>query len=504
MNSADQSRQEAGPGFGVAAPRIFLGNAPWSKPGYKGVRAGCRWPHFELAISPYLPFPFYLGYATALLKKNGFEVLLIDAITEQMDEETYFSRMTAFAPDLVVHEVSTASIETDLRQAKMVKEKLPGARLAFCGPHHLMFDPAFLKAHPFVDYVFEGEYEFTLLELAQKFNASPGGIPGLIHRLADGTPKANDRRPLIPLDSLPWPAREFLPMAKYYDNMGGIPSPSLQMHASRGCPFTCNFCSWPQVMYGGNAYRTRNPKDVVDELEACIGLYGIKSFYFDDDTFNIGKKRMLELCDELDRHHIRLPWSAMARADTADEETLRRMHETGLVSIKYGVESGDQKILDDCGKRLDLAVARRNILITKQLGIKCHLSFTIGLPGETRETVQKTLRLADELDPDSLQFSIATPFPGSRLYEQLKAEGHLLIGNFDDYDGANRSVMCTTSLTAEEIESAQKNAIARWHKKHLLRKLWRNKRHYTTECLKHPMVAVRVVTNMVKASVNPS
>ena len=484
--------------------KVFLGNAPWSKPGYKGVRAGCRWPHFELAISPYLPFPFYLGHATALLKKNGFEVLLIDAITEQMDEETYFSRMAAFAPDLVVHEVSTASVATDLRQAKMVKEKLPRARLVFCGPHQLMFDPAFLTQNPLVDYVLEGEYEFTLLELAQKLDAPKEGILGLIHRAADGTPKANGRRPLVPLDSLPWPAREFLPMAKYYDNMGGIPSPSLQMHASRGCPFTCNFCSWPQVMYGGNAYRTRNPKDVVDELEACIGLYGIKSFYFDDDTFNIGKKRMMELGDELIKRRINLPWSAMARADTADEETLQRLHEAGLVSIKYGVESGDQKILDDCGKRLDLAVARRNILATKRLGIKCHLSFAFGLPGETHETIQKTLRLADELDPDSLQFSIATPYPGSRLYDRLKAEGRLLTGNFDEYDGANRSVMSTTSLTAEEIEAAQKDAIARWHKKHLLRKIWRNKLHYTRECLRHPMVAARVVGNMVKAATRPS
>lgn len=255
-------------------------------------------------------------------------------------------------------------------------------------------------------------------------------------------------------------------------------------------------------MYGGNAYRTRSPKDVVDELESCIGRYGIKSFYFDDDTFNIGKKRMLELGDELIKRRINLPWSAMARADTADEETLQRLHQAGLVSIKYGVESGDQKILDDCGKRLNLEVAKRNIFATKRLGIKCHLSFAFGLPGETHETIQKTLQLADELDPDSLQFSIATPYPGSRLYDQLKAEGRLLTSNFDEYDGANHSVMCTTSLTAQEIESAQKNAIARWHRKHLARKLWRNKLHYTRECLRHPMVAVRVVGNMLTARRN--
>jgi radical SAM superfamily enzyme YgiQ (UPF0313 family) len=427
MDPKNSQRDPSAPEAGsqpstLSGRRVFLGNAPWSKPGYIGVRAGCRWPHFELGVSPYMPFPFFLSYAAALLKKNGFEVLLIDAIAERMDEETYFARMAAFAPDLVVHEVSTASIDADLRQARMVKEKLPRAKLVFCGAHSEMYSPAFLTRHPYVDYVIEGEYEFALLELAQKLNAPKEGLLGLIYRAEDGTPKANGRRPLVQLDSLPWPAREYLPMSRYWDNQGGIPAPSLQVHASRGCPFTCNFCAWPQIVYDGNKYRVRSPKDVADEIAWCKSQYGIKSFYFDDDTFNIGKKRILELCDQLIGHKLNLPWSAMARADTADREMLLRMREAGLVSIKYGVESADQRILDNCGKRLDISVARNTIKDTIALGINCHLTFTIGLPGETRETIQKTLEFADEMDPDSVQFSIATPYPGSRLYNELKGE----------------------------------------------------------------------------------
>lgn len=477
---------------------MFLGNSPWTKPGFIGVRAGCRWPHFELGVSPYMPFPFFLGYAAALLKKNGFEVMLVDAIAERMDEATYFSRMATFAPDLVVHEVSTASMETDLAHGRLVKANLPQSQLVFCGAHNLMYSSSFLDEHPSVDYVIEGEYEFALLELAQKLYASKAELGGLIYRAADDHAVSNGRRPLAKLDDLPWPAREFLPMNRYWDNQGGIPAPSLQIHASRGCPFTCNFCSWPQLMYGGNKYRTRSPKDVVDEIEWCRGKYGIKSFYFDDDTFNIGKKRILEICDELVRRNLRLPWSVMARADTADSEMLVRMQQAGLVSIKYGVESADQTILDLCGKKLDLSVARQTIQETMRLGINCHLTFTFGLPGETRETISKTMQFADEMDTDSVQFSVATPYPGSRLYEELKARGHLLSENFNEYDGGNRAVVRTDALGPEEIEAALKTAVAHWHKKRFMRKLWRNKFHYCRESLRHPLIALRIIGNALR------
>ncbi len=487
---------------GAAARKVFLGNAPWNKPGHIGVRAGCRWPHFELAISPYMPFPFYLAYCAALLQKNGFEVLMIDAIAEKMSEEVYFTRMKAFAPDLVVHEVATASIHTDLRQAKKVKEILPEAKLFFGGPHHLMYKPEFLNNNPEVDFAVEGEYEFVVLRVAQNLHGPKDAVQGLIYRAADGTPKSNGRAPLVELSELPWPAREFLPMDIYWDNQGNMPTPCLQVHASRGCPFTCNFCQWPQLMYGGNKYRIRDPKDVADEIQYCRDTYGSKSFYFDDDTFNIGKKRIIALCDEFIKHKLNMPWSAMSRADTTDIETLHKMREAGMVAIKYGVESADQKIVDDCGKKLDLKVATMNIKETIRIGIKCHLSMTVGLPGETHETIQKTMDWVDDVNPDSVQFSIATPYPGSLLYDQLIAKGHLLSGDFDEYDGANRSVIRTDALTPEEIEVAHHKLVSRWHRKRFITKLWRNKAHYSKECIKHPAVAMRVVGNAFKKVAN--
>jgi radical SAM superfamily enzyme YgiQ (UPF0313 family) len=178
------------------------------------------------------------------------------------------------------------------------------------------------------------------------------------------------------------------------------------------------------------------------------------------------------------------------------------MREAGMVAIKYGVESADQKIVDDCGKKLDLEVATRNIKETIRIGIKCHLSMTVGLPGETKDTVKKTMDWVDDVNPDSIQFSIATPYPGSLLYDQLIARGHLTSGDFDEYDGANRSVIRTDAMTPEEIEEAHHQLVSRWHRKRFVTKLWRNKAHYTKECIKHPMVAMNVVSNAFKKMAN--
>ncbi|MCA9432404.1 MAG: cobalamin-dependent protein, partial [Candidatus Omnitrophica bacterium] len=246
--------------------KVFLGNGPWYRPGYYGVRAGSRWPHYETDCSPYMPFPFYLAYATALLEKDGHECLLIDGIAERTTEEDYVERATKFDPDLIILEVSTPSMDTDIRQTKAIKDKCPNARVVYCGLHLLDEDDDFLASHRFVDFTMRGEYDFIAQDLANALDT--GGdltaIKGL-NFFDEATGKTHDggRREVIKdLDSLPWPSRDQLPMYNYHDHPGGIPGPSLQMWASRGCPFRCIFCVWPQIMYEGNLYNTRNPVDV--------------------------------------------------------------------------------------------------------------------------------------------------------------------------------------------------------------------------------------------------
>lgn len=456
--------------------KVIIANAPWEKPGFYGVRAGSRWPHFEKESSNYMPFPFFMAYSAALLEKNGHHVTLIDAIALNLDEEVFFQQLQDCNPELVVFEVSTPSIDVDLRIARRTKdavgETLP---VVFCGPHHEMFSDDFLKRYNDVDIVMRGEYEFTLLDLVN--TVSGGGslenVMGIIYRDESGNILTTHPRPLERnLEKFPWPARKSLPMEKYLDLPGGIPAPSLQVWASRGCPFSCIFCSWPQLMYGDKSYRTRDPKDVVDEIECCVEQYGFKSFYFDDDTFNVGKERMLSLCNEIKKRDLSLPWAIMARADGMDLEILSAMKDAGLVALKYGVESGDQEILKATGKSLNLDKVHENVKITRELGIKYHLTFTFGLPGETLETIKKTVDLALELDPDSLQFSIVTPFPGSKYFDLLDKKGHLLSKNWEEYDGYNRAVIRTDNLTNTDLEHALCMANKKW-KRHVFRRMFK-------------------------------
>lgn len=244
-------------------------------------------------------------------------------------------------------------------------------------------------------------------------------------------------------------------------------------------------------MYGNNSYRTRNPVDVVDEMEWLVKEKGFKSVYFDDDTFNIGKPRILQICGEIKKRNLKIPWAIMARADTADKEMLEAMKDAGLHALKYGVESGAQEVVNGCGKKLDLQKVRDTIKITKELGIKFHLTFAFGLPGETMDTIRKTIEFAIEQDPDSLQFSIITPFPGSKYYEDLEKKGFLLSKNWEEYDGYHRAVIRTENLTKEDLEEGLRMATCAWQD-HLVRREIRSRKwKYLMKGLKNPLHGVK-------------
>ena len=207
--------------------KILLANLPWKKGGLWGVRAGSRWPHIKTVQEKgYLPFPFFLAYAGSLLKREGFEVKLIDALAQELPEGAFLKVVQREKPDLFVAETSTPSLWNDLAILKKIPEDLP---VALCGPEANIRDPEFLSQHKFIHYVFTGEYEFALLELVQRLESKKGlsGLRGLIYR-DHGNFKMNPERPLLDdLDDLPWPLRDGLPMEKYNDTPGGIPLPSV-------------------------------------------------------------------------------------------------------------------------------------------------------------------------------------------------------------------------------------------------------------------------------------
>ena len=473
--------------------KTLLVNLPWRRGKLYGIRAGSRWP-FMLEpesgkkIPGYMPFPFFLAYAAALLEKNNIDVNLIDSLAEGYSDEEFINKAKEYGPEMIVIETSTPSINTDLEWVEKLKKEIPSALIALCGTHATVFSEELLKENPGIEYVLRGEYEFMLLELMQSLEKkeSPGNIKGITFREGERIIENPDRPLIDDINEFPWPARKFLPMYSYNDEFAGFPVPNVQVWASRGCPFKCVFCNWPKTIYGGTRYRTRDVKDTVDEIEYLLKEYGFKGFYFDDDTFNIGKERILSICEEIKKRGIKVPWAVMARADTSDFETLKAMKEAGLYAIKFGVESGVQEIVDRSGKRLDLKKVKENVKNAKKLGIKVHLTFTFGLPGETAGTIRQTIKFAKETDPDSVQFSVVTPFPGTLYFDELDKKGYIASRNWDDYDGANRAVIRTADLTDKELVDWCNRAIREWNRFLLFSRLMKRPVKTLINALKNP------------------
>jgi radical SAM superfamily enzyme YgiQ (UPF0313 family) len=418
------------------------------------------------SIPGYLPYPFFLAYATAVLKKNGINAVIIDAIAEGSSDEEFLERVRGFSPDLVLIEAATASIENDLEWAQRLKDINENIKIVFAGTHVSALKETFILENPEVDYLIVGEYELALLGLSRSIEKKelPKDISGVIYRDQTGEVISNGRAMgIADLDELPFPERLTLPIYNYNDSGGtGTPSPTVQLMASRGCPFGCIFCLWPQVLYGDKKYRFHSPKRVVDEMEMLIKEYGFKGIYFDDDTFNIGKERMLEISKEIKRRAIQIPWAIMARADTSDYETLKEMKGAGLRALKFGVESASQELVDGCGKGLKLSAVEKAVRDCKGLGIRVHLAFTFGLPGETKKSIKDTVDYALKLDPDSAQFSLTTPFPGTEYYNLLDEKGLLLTKDWKKYDGNRYTVIRGENLSAKELEAALKEAKRSW------------------------------------------
>jgi radical SAM superfamily enzyme YgiQ (UPF0313 family) len=443
--------------------KTFLVNLPWREGSRLGVRAGSRWPFTTKPQNDgrlrYVPFPFFLAYAAALLKKAGQDMFLLDAIAEGISASRVIDNIRAFGPDLLVTETSTPSLKNDLEILRCIRREVPHCQIALAAVPGGAATRPLLEECDVCDYLLIGEYEETLLDLVRHLEEDPAAlasVPGIAYR-ENGVVRVNPRRRSIEsLDALPWPYRETLPMDKYNDAFCHLPEPNAQMWASRGCPFTCAFCLWPQTIYGEHRYRKRNSEDVVNEMEFLVRKYGFKAVYFDDDIFNADRDHCLDICRVLRKRALDVPWAVMARADLMDEDVLRAMAGSGLYAVKYGIESANLAILDGINKNMDLDRSVRVIKMSQKLNVKVHLTFCLGLPGETAATLEETARFIENVMPVSTQFSYATPFPGTRYFELVKQSGYLLSDEGSDYDGAQKCVVRTQELGREDLLEARR------------------------------------------------
>ncbi|MBM3861939.1 MAG: radical SAM protein [Verrucomicrobia bacterium] len=462
--------------------KILLANPPARIPleGTKErffVRAGSRWPFSfvkDCAEAPwYAPFPFYLAYTAAILHDDGHDVYVIDAVPLNYTVEEFLNEVVEVKPDIVLFESATPTFNLDIQLIRQLKSRLPQVVLCMSGPHVTVFPRETLQ-HAEIDCVFLREYELSFSEFVQVWSRSPvrdqqtlGNISGIAF-LDKGTGEYVSRPPVAieNLDALPFPKRDIFPSNKihgmrYYWTVNN-PQPAIQMHASRGCPFRCSFCLWTQVMYEQGKYRMFSPKRIVDEMEAVKNEYQIKEVYFDDDTFTGNRKHVLEFCAELKKRNLGLTWSAMGDLIIANEQMLQAMAEAGCTLLKFGVESGDPGVLQHLGKPVNLTEIKRKVALCVKFGIQTHATFTYGLTGDTEATIRRTLQYAKELDSDSVQFSITTPFPGTQFYEEVKKGGLLESEAWERFDGGRTSPILIPTLDRRWLERFLHRSLQRW------------------------------------------
>jgi hopanoid biosynthesis associated radical SAM protein HpnJ len=403
--------------------KTLLLNPP-SFEGFDG-GAGARWPATREA--PSFWYPTWLAYPAGMLPGSR----LLDAPPHGVTKAETVEISRDY--DLVVFFTSTVGFQSDLLLAQRMKEVHPNVKVAFVGPTVQAQPAESLKAGQAIDFVVRGEFEHALVEFAE--GKALSDILGVSFR-QNGTVIHNPPRPELQtedLDRLPFVTEVFardLKIEKY--NIPFLLHPYVSFYTSRGCPPQCTFCLWPQTL-SGHAWRVRSADNVAREVRQALKLFPkAKEFFFDDDTFNIRKERVLEVCRQFKPLGFR--WSCNARVH-GDHETLAAMADAGLRLLIVGFESGDPQILKNIKKGATVEMARKFVKNCKELGIAIHGDFIIGLPGETKDTIQRTIDFAKELDTETIQVSIAHAFPGTELYDYVTQNNFMASGATADGEG---------------------------------------------------------------------
>ncbi len=417
--------------------------------------AGSRWPVTREVTSFW--YPVWLAYPAAMIPESR----LLDTGPHGIGWDETLRIARDF--DFVAVFTSTPGFANDLRLAQALKDQRPDCRVAFVGPQVSVQPEETLRACPAIDFVVRREFDHALADFAR--GRPLADIPSVSYR-RNGSVGHTPQAPELgtgDLDALPFVTpiyKRDLDHRRY--NVPFLLHPYVSFYTERGCPALCTFCLWPQT-FSGHGWRVRSPRSVAEEVELAYRLFpDLKEIFFDDDTFTYRRQRVLEVCGAL--KPLGRTWSCTARV-TADYETLKAMREAGCRLLIVGFESGDEQILKNIKKGAGLAAARRFVRWCKELGLVIHGDFILGLPGETRETIEQSIRFACELDVETIQVSIAHAYPGTDLYEHLKSNQLFLGTDLVNAAGHQAVNFSYAGLPAGEIHAA----VERFYKRYYFR-----------------------------------
>jgi len=394
--------------------------------------------------------PLGLAWIASVLERRGHEVKIVDSPTLGLSIGDFVKIVESWSPDVVGLSSLTPTIRLAYKAAKAVKAVDEDMKVVVGGVHATFMWREVLEECPHVDYVVLGEGEETMSQLIEALEkeAKPRGIPGIALRNESGEAVMTGPWRPVDLERLPPPARHLLPMDRY--TVFDRPVRVVHIMASRGCPYGCVFCA--TSYYFGRRVRFRRVEQVLDEVAECADKYKTKTFAFTDDELTINKRWFDSFLKGLRERGLDIRWTCGSRVDSVDERLLARMFSSGCTTIYFGVESGSQETIDKIGKRIDLRQAEKVFEAIRKVGGSAVATFILGFPWETVDDMKKTIKFALKLDPDYAQFTYATPYPGTPLYEMAKEHDLIVDHDWSHYTTV-RPVMRGFHFDIEEVEA---------------------------------------------------
>jgi radical SAM superfamily enzyme YgiQ (UPF0313 family) len=432
-------------------------NPPWPGKGY-GTRSQNR--IIKRRGDKYLQYPLFLGYSAAQLKKAEHEVFYLDAVMDDLSADETWERVTRLHPDAIFMETTTPSIEHDYQDIVKMKACSGGAVMLAGGPHVTVFPTEALQACDGLDVVLKQEFDVKIAQVLDNLD-DLSSIPGIAFRQNGQIVDTGPAVMCHDLDSLPFPDRDAVPFERYHEAWYSR-LPFINVMTSRGCPYHCTFCLWPNAMYG-HRQRFRSVDNVIDELVYEVERHSVREINIDDGTFTTNKARVIEFCQKLRDRRLDLIWTCNGRVDNVDREMLLEMRATGCKMIRYGVESGSEAVLKSIRKGYTLDQVRRSFELTQEVGIMALGGFMFGFPQDTPETIEQTLQLAKDLNPDMVQFSICMPYPGTTMYAEATETGRIAARAWQEFDMTYGPTVELEGIAREEVKHILSRAYREFH-----------------------------------------
>ncbi len=371
--------------------------------------------------------PIGIAYIASMLERHGIAVSILDANALGLGGRAIREYLLRHRPDVVGITSMTLISLNAAAVSRIVKETIDAVTV-MGGPHVSLFAKEVMES-PYVDYAMNGEAEYSFLELVKAIDAGqePEGIDGLVKR-KDGGVVVEKPSYVKDLNTLPFPSVHLLPLDRY--SLANALHPFGSIVTSRGCPFKCGFCIRGPI---DRYVRFRDPENVVDEIEYLIKDFGVREINIRNDTVTVNRAHIQGFCEELLRRNLRIRWQGPTRVDCVDRELLLLMRRAGCATLRYGIESGNQDVLNRMGKGITLEQVRNAVRWSREAGIEVMAYFMIGYIDETEETIMDTINFAIELDPDGAIFSIGTPLPYTELFYEAVKRGLIDENYWHDY-----------------------------------------------------------------------